>query len=767
MSSYDSLQCHHCRCLRDLLSLQIFEAANATAVSTPASQAKPAQQRQQVGSKAASAHPSSKPAQAQASKPAPAATQPQVPKAQHATAVPKSVPQASNSPSAVLGQSTKSARQAEAMLSPQIPTSGAHPRQAVKPLQLAKAASKPVPQHPQATSPKADALPAAATERSLAKASQAVAAPAVTDEWADKGVPVQSGYLQSGYQMADSPLPEEEDLVSEHETSRPPSTERQQVDLAHPELAPAQVQVAKAAATNKEVAPSVAPSKVQSSKDTLPEKVLLTTGKDGAKSPSGGKAPVENGNPSKQPPTRQSSSATAAAVNARPAATAARSTPPGAGTSPLVDKKDQLAGPSSGVSRLQAQPAEPGRVSKSPQLPGAKDPSPSRPKQAAQPPSSSAKVPSSAAAQGKPASGKAPSSSEKPDRPSRQVPLPASSLQQPAAVVHPKTAPAVATEPSTKMPIPSPQPDAATLKPSAPRQSSAALSGKQASAVLSPPPTSKVMSSKPQLPSSSSAVVRPEQKQSGAPTGALAQAAQSPVASAAQPPLPDSKRKASRRTSLHIPLQASPQEPPIPGLASPEGVGTLHGVLPQPAAALPSLALTAAGQSEPLVSEPLSPWVPPPPAEAPPQPPQIPSDPYPPEPSSPRPAPAVGDSGEDMEIDEEPARESLPPLPTEPFPVGFELATIDSNQELMEISGEERDSLLNELSGIHVSYLYCNVLFCSQLNFSTLSCAENLSASYHIVSDTDVTKRFRPYLECASSMLACTKSKTTLLRLRA
>lgn len=58
-----------------------------------------------------------------------------------------------------------------------------------------------------------------------------------------------------------------------------------------------------------------------------------------------------------------------------------------------------------------------------------------------------------------------------------------------------------------------------------------------------------------------------------------------------------------------------------------------------------------------------------------------------------------------MEIDEEPVKETLPPLPTEPFPQGLELASINSNQELMDISVEERDSLLHELSSIHVSFL--------------------------------------------------------------
>ena len=57
-----------------------------------------------------------------------------------------------------------------------------------------------------------------------------------------------------------------------------------------------------------------------------------------------------------------------------------------------------------------------------------------------------------------------------------------------------------------------------------------------------------------------------------------------------------------------------------------------------------------------------------------------------------------------MEIDEEAGKEVLPPLPTGPFPSGLELATIDSStQDVMDISAEERDSLLDELSGINVS----------------------------------------------------------------
>ncbi|KAL0033603.1 hypothetical protein WJX79_007018 [Trebouxia sp. C0005] len=93
-----------------------------------------------------------------------------------------------------------------------------------------------------------------------------------------------------------------------------------------------------------------------------------------------------------------------------------------------------------------------------------------------------------------------------------------------------------------------------------------------------------------------------------------------------------------------------------------------------------------------------------------------------PKPSSPRPSPVVSprkqgtsaapsqqrgpllatDSGEDMEIDEEAGKEILPPLPTGPFPSGLELATIDSStQDVIDISAEERNSLLDELSGIN------------------------------------------------------------------
>ena len=500
----------------------------------------------------------------------------------------------------------------------------------------------------------------------------------------------------------------------------PPSTERQQVDSAHAELAASQAPVAKAAATGKGVAPvsSVAPNRAQSPKVVLQEKVLLPAGSDGAKALSSSKPALpgssEKGNVSKQPPTRQSSSAAAAA--GRTPAPPARSAPPAAAKSPPIGEKGPLA-PSTGPSGSSAsKQAQPGKTLKSL---GAHAPSPSKAKQATQVPGSSAEGPplATAAAQGRPASGKVPSSSELPAKhPSQQLSSPVSSQQRPTApgksAAQPKTAPAVAPERSTKLPGPFPQPPSVAVKSPAPKQSSAALTD-QAAAAASPSltPGNTPSSSKSQVQSSLAAAA----------SNVKAQAVQPPVVSSIQPP-PASTSNASMRKSIPAPLQADPQDPPIPGLACLENPMTAPSVLPLTAAG-PSRPGTAPGQPEQMVLQSLSSWVPPPPAEAPPQLPQVPSDPCPPEPSSPRPAPMArdpskkrsrgaaepgagngptppSDSGEDMDIDDEAA----PPLPTEPFPQGFELATINSNQELVELSGEERGSLLDELSGIHVRH---------------------------------------------------------------
>lgn len=657
------------------------------------------QQRQQSSGKAASGlglKPPSKPAQARANKPGKPIAQPQ-----QLQAAPKAAPAA----------------------------------------QHAAAVVKPPPQ----TSAPAQTLPAAAAERTsgaYAKASQdrapAVAQMAatvlVTDEWTDKGVPVQSGYLQSGYHMADSPQPDEEDLMSDRETSRPRSADRQQVNSVRHELAPSPPQVTKAA-IGKDAVSSIAPSKAQSSNGTLQEKVLLPAGKDTAQGPNSNQAslPDLGGNQTMQPPQRQSS------LNAvATAASAVRDVPPAVRKhADLKSTPPHLSGSSSS---RQAQHAEPGKASKTAQKAERQHLSPARPKQTAQPPSSSAKEPSPRR-QGPPAVERAQGKSAPSGRSNRlaqQVPRPSSNPHEPPAVgvsatqTNTAPAPAPSMERSTKTPTPSPLPLALATKPSAPRQSSAALSGKAAAVDSSPAPRVKAVSSGPQLKLSPAAVTSPAQKQSGSidrsPAGGKpSKAVQSPAVPSALLSQPGSKSQSSRRKSLSIPLPASPKESPIPGLASPEGPVNAHTALPQ--------AVDAPSQSvlEPVVSEPQSSWVPPPPAEAPPQPPQIPSDPYPPEPSSPRPTPAVGasskkrgrtgaaqpaapngpippsDSGEDMEIDEEAGKDALPPLPTEPFPQGFELATIDNNRELMEVTGEERDSLLQELTGIHVSYLVASL----------------------------------------------------------
>ncbi len=276
---------------------------------------------------------------------------------------------------------------------------------------------------------------------------------------------------------------------------------------------------------------------------------------------------------------------------------------------------------------------------------------------------------------------------------------------------------------------------AAAVKPSAPRQSSAALSG-------------KASASKPADASREAPLTRepPATQAQGAPAvgaGLKAAAVGSPSARAddlvtttatlsantasqeslPQPPLPASPPPPPHKQGLLLPEpQPTPAVPPIPGLASPEGPAVLQPAptvsMSHPAItsipSMPAQVLHATAQAPPLPSSTTSlsqPFL-------------LSSGLLPPEPSSPRPSPVVSprkqgtsavpsqqrgpllatDSGEDMEIDEEAGKEVLPPLPTGPFPSGLELATIDSSsQDVMDISAEERDSLLDELSGINVS----------------------------------------------------------------
>ena len=276
----------------------------------------------------------------------------------------------------------------------------------------------------------------------------------------------------------------------------------------------------------------------------------------------------------------------------------------------------------------------------------------------------------------------------------------------------------------------------ATGKPSVPRQSSAALSGKAAAftaaaaasreAPLNREPSITQAQGAPAVRAGlEAAAVESPGARAGdlVPATAMLSANTGSHKSLPQPPLPASPPPPPHKQGLLFPEpQPTPAVPPIPGLASPEGPAVL-----QPAPTLPMVhpATTSTPSMPAQVSHatPLAPPLPLPTTSL--------SQPFldssgllPPEPSSPRPSPVVSprkqgtsaapsqqrgpllatDSGEDMEIDEEAGKEILPPLPTGPFPSGLELATIDSStQDVIDISAEERNSLLDELSGINVS----------------------------------------------------------------
>ena len=277
------------------------------------------------------------------------------------------------------------------------------------------------------------------------------------------------------------------------------------------------------------------------------------------------------------------------------------------------------------------------------------------------------------------------------------------------------------------------KPAAATVKPSAPRQSSAALSGKasasKAADVSREPPLTR---ESPATQAQGAPAVRAglEAAAVGSPsartddlvtTTATLSANRASQESLPQPSLPASPPPHKQGLLLPEP-QPTPAVPPIPGLASPEGPAVLQPAPTEPVShsantsilSMPAQVSHATPQAPPL----------PVPTTSLSQPFLVSSGLLPPEPSSPRPSPVVSprkqgtsaapsqqrgpllatDSGEDMEIDEEPGKDVLPPLPTGPFPSGLELATIDSStQDVMDISAEERDSLLDELSGISVS----------------------------------------------------------------
>ena len=279
---------------------------------------------------------------------------------------------------------------------------------------------------------------------------------------------------------------------------------------------------------------------------------------------------------------------------------------------------------------------------------------------------------------------------------------------------------------------------AATVKPSAPRQSSAALSGKASASKAADASKEALLArgtsatrahgARPVRAGLETAAVESPSARTGdlVSTTATLSANTASQQSLPQPPSPASPPPPPHKQGLLFPEpQPTPAVPPIPGLASPEGPAVL-----QPAPTVPmshpadtSIPSMPAQVSHATLQAPPLPL----PTTSLSQPFLVSSDLLPPEPSSPRPSPAVSprkqgasaapsqqrgpllatDSGEDMEIDEEPGKDVLPPLPTGPFPSGLELATIDSSiQDVMDISAEERDSLLDELSGINVS-VYC------------------------------------------------------------
>ena len=323
---------------------------------------------------------------------------------------------------------------------------------------------------------------------------------------------------------------------------------------------------------------------------------------------------------------------------------------------------------------------------------------------------------SSKAAVAKPAQG--PSSSSPESR----------SIQHSAMNGVPDTAAAAADVPHAAPQVQSKADGTASVlkaKPAAPRQSSAALSGR----VFTPKaadPSRKAPSVIAGILEQSAPAARRELQPAAVTHSTGTSSAAVPVRLSqqpSQPPLPESAQQLQRQLASSSGLQTNLPMPRIPGLASPQGPAVVQPTLPtalsRPAAASPvrmPMRVEAAAPAPPPLPTPTSTLSHPSPD---------PSSPLPPEPASPRPSPAVSprqqpfaaaaslpggsllaaDSGEDMEIDEAPVKEPLPPLPTDPFPPGLELAMVNSNQGVVGISPEERDSLLDELSGINVSVI--------------------------------------------------------------
>ena len=724
-----------------------------------ASQTKPAQEKQkQPGGRAESesTSPTSSPVQAHTNKaPLQAAKQGQqtsakaVVQSHPASLTAKQDPASAAGKSTAKGQLTKQDQAGSFVL----PSSSVIAQSS---LERAHAASKPriQPTEVQPSIPKVAAAPtkAAKPETSAKQAAHIQTAPkqelagadeplaAVTDEWADKAVPMQSCYLQSGYHMSDSPLPEDEELGSERETSRPPSAERQQPGSADSHSAGIDIvdlEPSKAAASNAGVTAPLADTEQHKARSPPRQKVLLPAGMDDAADSAGrlrstsiaAKAATQ---PKHQPIPKPVLPATTAAVAADSTVTAPLTGALAAanGTAPKllhVSKHDKPPQPVAGLSRLSVSsskarpPTESSRTSNG--NPTLHDPSiHASPDSQAHPAETVTAVKPSKSTD---LAGKAISRGDtEPSKPKQRVP-PEGRERQPVLVsanaAQPKPAASVSKKGSLNLPLPLAQPPTNSIKPPAPRQSSAALSGKppaplQTPAAAAAPESGSQNQSSNKVPAQPSPpnASKPQHKQtmSSAVTAALQGV---PAVQPIAPVQPESKSQAGRRKSLTAPLQASPQDPPIPGLASPEGPVVVQA-LPSQAASQLGLPMPSQVPVQTTAERPSPPAPPQDPLSAPPQ--GL-SDPLPPEPSSPRPTLAEGqsrkesrtaqkgrpppsDSGEDMDIDQEPARQSLPPLPTEPFPQGLELATFDPSQELMEISSEEKESLLTELTGIHV-----------------------------------------------------------------
>ena len=578
------------------------------------------------------------------------------------------------------------------------------------------------------------------------KASQAAAtAVHVVDDWADKGVPV-----QSGYHMSDSPLPEDED------SSPPTATGKAVYEALHAHVAAAKIVPSRDSSSAKVAAQQ---QKANAAKPDLLKSPALAASSSKASPRSSDKKAADKAAVNaadkaglKQTCTLQSATA---AVSAEKAAASSK-TAQGIAILPVTEllPRNPLLASSKVIQSAQAT-ARPSRLSVSSSTVAGKP--------AAMPPPAPLDLPRKGSDKQAPAlqddkldpstirkeiryssspaaaladrvmDGALESTVADRDKPSKAAVVnKTASLSKPMQTQH-GTANGAAPTASTASveakaaPLNQTKPaKATTVKPAAPRQSSAALSA-IISTLWAADGGKKLSKNALAAQNSATPVAEPELRSAAVMSStdaSVARAAFKPAkpsqAVPGQPPLPESTPPpSSQRAGPFIGEQQTLAAPPIPGLASPEAPA---GQLPSRPAAKSTDTPSAHKPGKVALSTPQPPLPPLPSSTAPPAF-QLAPDSYPPEPSSPRPSPAVSskkriidgpllqqasaapsDSGEDMDIDQEPGQEPLPPLPTEPFPPGLELAMLDSSQEVMAISAEDRHSLLDELSGIKVSF---------------------------------------------------------------